>query len=1136
MTKKLLLFACLLGASLASYRVSAQGVTSGSISGVVTDAKGEPLPGASVLATHTPSGTQYGNATRVDGRYNFPAARVGGPYTVRITFVGYKEQTRENVYVQLGQNFVADFKLEDESSQLQEVTVTSVKDQVLNENRTGASTNISGTQIQRLPSIGRDIRDFSSLTPQAGSNTFTFGGRSPQGNNFTVDGATLNNTFGLSPLPGGQSGATPFSIDAIQDLNISLAPYDVRQGGFTGAGVSAVTRSGTNEFQGSVYYFWRDQSFVGKKVDKVENTLQNFTFNNYGIRLGGPLIKNKLFFFFNVEIEKRSDPAYSFPVRPNASTPGTQYTQATDDNDPQTGLKPLRQFLIDNYSKNGFDPGGYSGLDLPSNNQKGVVRFDYNINQNNKFTIRANALEAYQDVTPSGRGNNNNTIAFTNSYYRINNKQYSITAELNSTFGNGKFSNNLVAGWNSFRDIRQNAGGASIPNFPSVDILGPNGQNMVFFGPDPFTPNNRLNQDNYQFNDNFNIYLKNHTVTLGTANDYFRFDNTFTAQINGVYQYNSIADFIADATPATTGAARPNTYIVPYSAVKGTPAPTAKWEAMQLGFFAQDEFTGFKKLKLTAGLRVDIPIFLTDLIKNNYANKLNFNGEQVRVGYWPDQVAYYSPRVGVNWDVFGDRTTQVRGGTGIFTGRVPFVWLSNGVSTNGLNFGTANFPIGTVPLTNTADGFPYDFSPVPFTLPENSTSFSDLENGNVALITNPLDRNFGRSANQFELNPVSKNFRFTQVWRSSLAIDQQLPGGVVGTAEFLYTKDLNAAYYRNLNIAPAVGTLAGDGRPLYGSVGGTRAIISNDRRVNADAGNVFLLENTNKGYAYSITTQLQKNFSQNFSLSLAYTYTDARELFSQSSSTASSAFLQNITVAGANSPELSYNNNLTPHRVVAFGTYKFEYLNHLATTFGLTYTGNSGSNFSYAYQNSPNNDGQNGAGLIYIPRNRDEIALTYQNANDTRTLDQIWQQLDAYISQDRYLSTRRGQYAERNGAFAPWVNRLNFSLLQDFFVNLGGKRQTFQFSLNITNVLNMFNSSWGLVKNVQRSQILTFAGYEQPNSAGNIGSTATTPTVGRPVYSFNLDAANNPLTTSYLNSQTVGGRWQMQLGLRYIFN
>ncbi len=1135
--------------------VAAQGVTTASLTGIIKDKSGEIIPGANIVVTHVPSGTTYGGASRVDGYYNIEGMRVGGPYTVKVSFVGYKEQVQDEVYLELGQTLILNYELISEATELQAIVITGVQDAILNSEKIGASSNFSNRSITRLPSIGRDFRDITRLTPQAGGSSFSFGGRSNLYNNLTIDGATMNNVFGLNPLPGGQSAVTPFSMDAIQEMTVSLSPYDVRQGNFTGAGISAITRSGTNELSGSAYYFFRTQSFAGTKIDGADSPIPDFSFKNFGVRIGGPLIKDKLFFFFNAEAERRTDPFITFPVRQNASVPtSATNTQGTDDNDPATGLAGLRQFLIDNYN---YDPGQYKDFSRATESNRYVFRFDYNISQNHKLTVRGNVTNSFQDQFPSGsggftggptggRGNTNNVLSFSSSFYRINNNQYSGTAELNSTFAGGKFTNNLVVGYTALRDFRQNAGGLDVPSIATVDILGPNGQNMTTFGPDPFTKNNKLDQDVIQFNDNFNIYLKDHTFSVGTANEYYSFNNVFTQVVNGNYRYNSLADFYADADPGTTASQRPANYNIQYVAVAGGPdATAAKWSALQLGFYAQDVYKGIKNLTLTGGIRVDVPVYLSDLPKNNYLNAIDFNGEKLRVGGWPEVRPLISPRVGFNWDVKGDRSTQIRGGTGVLTGRIPFVWLSNAVSNNGLYFG--QFASTNVPFDLTGDGFPYNFQQSPYVAPEKD--YSDMVKGNPTLVTNPLNRNYGRSSIVPAVNTISKNFRFPQVWRTSLAVDQKLPGGVVGTLEFIYTKDINAVLLRDANLRPAVATVAGDGRPLFGAAGADRQIYSNDRRLSGEVGQALVLDNTDQGSQWSITAQFRKNFSRDFTVMAAYTYTDAREINPQNGSTAGGIFSSQANILGPNNSGLSYANALTPHRIIAYGSYHFEYLNNLGTTIGLTYEGRTGFNYSYVYSGDMNSDGTNGNDMIYVPKNMSEIVLAPSSATDGRTLTQIWTQLDNYIKQDEYLSKNRGKYTARNGAFAPWVDRLNLSILQDFYLNVNGKRHTLQFSVNIDNVLNMLNSGWGLIRTPSRTQLIRFLGYEQPHTAGSIASPTATAgpastigspwaaTTGRPIYAFDLNADGTPLTSTYNydTSTTNGGRWQLQLGFRYIF-
>ncbi len=1105
---------------LATGSLFAQGVTTATISGKITDSNGEALPGATVIAVHEPSGTQYGTATRADGRYTLPGVRVGGPYSIKVTFVGYTDQGVDEVTLDVGQNFTADFKLGEAATELSAIEVVATKDPVLNAERTGAATNVRREQFERLPSIGRNFQDFTALDPRASG--FAFGGRSNLYNNFTIDGSTSNNVFGLSALPGGQTASQPIGVDAIENVQVSIAPFDVRQGAFTGAGINAVTRSGTNEFSGSAYYFFKNQNMVGKNVGDVKQPQADFNFKNYGLRVGGPIIKNKLFFFVNAEKEEQVNPAVTFP----AGATGNQAIAVTDKsaanyNDP-TNIQRLQDFLLDPSKPGGwtFDPGTYNNFNVPTQSTKFLAKIDWNINQNHKLTVRYNQLSSYRDIPPSnsgglgsapngGRQNSVNAIPFSKSFYRQNNNLKSIIAELNSSFGN-KFSNQLTLGYSGFRDFREQGGGGTPPNFPTVDILGPNGSNLVTFGPDPFTPNNKLDQDIVQVNDNFNIYLPDNTITVGTANEFFKFNNVFTQQITGVYQYASIQNFIDNVT-APAAANAPTQYLLQYSAVKDVPAPGAVWRAAQLGFYVQDEYTGLKNVKATLGLRVDLPVFNTSLPQNEISDGMTFNGgEKIQVGELPKTTPLWSPRLGVNWDVFGDKTLQVRGGTGIFTGRVPFVWMSNQVTNNGLLF-------GSIIATGTA-AQSYPFSPTPLT----STGVAPT----------------------FAINAAVNNFKFPQVWRTNLGIDKLLPFGVIGTFEAIFTKDINAVYIRDANMTDPIRNVDGDGRPQFAAtINGNTTNVG--RRINQTITQALVLDNSNKGYQVSVTGQLQKNFSSGFYASGAYTFTDSRDVNSQNASTANSIFTGYPTVTSPNGPVLSYSANYSKHRIVASASWRKEYENNFASTLSFIYTGFSGNQFSYTYGGDMNSDGISNNDLMYIPRSKEEIILTTTSATDTRTTDEIWTQLDNYIAQDKYLSKHRGEYAARNAATAPWVHVLNFRFLQDFYIEVGGKRNTLQLSIELINALNLLNSNWGLVKNPTRAGLLNFVGYENPaattqNTETNPllpnNSTTTTVASGRPIFTFPVGPDGGALKESFSNSTAINSRYQLQFGIRYIFN
>ncbi|MBT9393973.1 TonB-dependent receptor [Hymenobacter sp. NST-14] len=1149
--------------ALASAHVSwAQGNTTSAMSGIVTDKTGEGLPGATVIAVHTPTNTQYVAPTNSEGRFNIQGMRVGGPYTVRITFVGYKEAVRENIFLTLGQNQRLDINLSETGQTLSEVVVTGRQDPIINSGRTGAATTVQREQIERLPTLSRSFGDFTRLTPQA--NGQNFAGRSGGFNNITIDGALFNNSFGLSSTVGGQTNAQPISIDAIEQIQVSIAPYDVRQGSFTGAGINAVTRSGSNKFSGSAYYFLRNEDFIGRKAGDLDQKFPPFNLDNYGFRLGGPVIKDKLFFFVNAEREKRSDPGTTFIAnRDGTPAPGgnSNTSQASADE-----LSVLRNFLQTQY---GYNPGVFEGYNLRQESQKATAKIDWNIAQGHRFSVKYNYLRSLRDVNPSNSGSINGRSAsrfglpFFSSFYTINNNLDSYIAELNSTFGS-RFSNNLTAGYTAFRDFRESPGGG---NFPLVDIGNGTGlsapgsrinasNTLTSFGYEPFSANNILNTDVYQIGDNFTAYLGKHNVTVGTYNEFYKFQNGFAPNFFGAYQFNSLADFYSAArttndpsqpgyngytlvdgvpTPRPVDPNQPSTigfpqrYQLQYSTQPDGSFPFAEIRSVQLGLYAQDEWTPFSNLKVTVGLRGDLPFVTSDLPQNEAVANLTFrDGVRINSGQVPKKTVLFSPRVGFNWDVLNDKTTQLRGGTGIFTGRVPFVWISNQASNNGVLFGS--FDRNNSGPSSSTSGFPF------------SPDVNAYRPVNAAANTS------------YNLAVTAPDFKFPQVWRTNLAVDQALPGGIIASLEGLYTKDINATYHANVNLPQAQGNAAGaDTRPIFYSLGApdpTTGLVAlrADNRIFTGQGGVSAsnpvitdaieMRNTRKGYSYAITGQLQKSFSNGLYASASYTYSDARSV-NDGGSIAQSIWRDRQISGDPNENVLSYSNFLQQHRVLLSASYRREYINHLATAISFVYDASPAYRFSYVYSGDMNGDGQTSNDLMYIPRDQSEIVLndivlSSGQGGGRYTAAQQWADLDNFISQDKYLSARRGSYAERNGAVAPWFRQLDVKLLQDVFTNIGESKNTLQFSLDIFNVGNLLSKNWGTVRSTNRTNPLRFAGYDSQ---------------GRPAFTFpyqvnpSLNTTDNTVTpgqpladTFFRNNGSLGSRWQMQVGLRYIFN
>ena len=1041
----------------------AQGTTTAAINGLVTDAAGQPVIGATVVAIHQPTNTFYAMPTNDQGRFSFRNVRVGGPYVVKFTLVGSADQQRGDIFLVLGQNLRLDVQMVDQAQQLGTTVVEGRRDAVVNADRTGAATQISREQIERLPTINRSFDDFTRLTPQA--NGQSFGGRNGGYNNVTIDGALFNNAFGLSSTVGGQANAQPISLDAVDQIQVSLAPYDVRQGSFTGAGINAVTRSGTNDVSASIYGFYRNQNFVGSKVGDVEQAYPDFKLKNYGFRFGAPIVKDKLFLFLNAEQERRDDPPAGnyTALRPGQTAGGNiSSAQAAD-------LDQLSAFLKTKY---GYDAGAYENYQLKQNSDKATAKLDWNISPQHRLSVKYNYLNSYRDVAPStsgslpgGRGQGNTGLPFLSSYYRISNNLHSVIAELNSTFG-AKASNNFTMGYSAFRDFRE----AKSSAFPLVDIGNGSGSFLTSFGYEGFSANNILNSDVFQIGDNYSLNLGRHVVTLGTYNEFYKFKNGFAPNYYGNYQFASLADFYSNAnqTPnASGGISSPTLFQQQYAANPAGDFPFAVIKAAQYGLYVQDDFTVRPNLKVTLGLRADVPVIPTDIARNDAAAALTFrDGAKIETDKFQKASLLFSPRVGFNYDVKNDQATQLRGGTGIFTGRVPFVWISNQASNNGVLFGS---------VRNTA------FAPgMNGVLPAGAVFSPD------PTTTIPADR---KASSSYNLAVTARDFKFPQVWRTNLAVDQKLPGGLIATLEGIYTKDLNAVYHQNANLPnPTQNLRAGnDTRPIFYTFGAPNAagflVPVTGNRINGNISDAIVMRNTSKGYSYSLTAQVRRSFSNGLYLDAAYTYSDARSV-NDGGSIAQSIWRDRTVSGDPNAADLAYSTFLQQHRVIASGSYRKEYLNHLGTTISVFYAGapatnNFGSSrVSYVYSNDLNGDGASSGGvndLIYVPRNAEDIVLQDQAFRDnkgnvvaTYTAAQQWTDLNAYIEQDKYLSDRRGQFAERNGAVNPWQHRIDLRLLQDVFTNLGNdKKNTLQFSLDIFNVGNLLNSDWGIVADRQ---------------------------------------------------------------------
>lgn len=1096
----------LIAAFLFPFIMNAQ-VTTSSITGFVKSDKGEPLEGATVTAIHVPSGTKYVTLSNKDGNFTIPNTRIGGPFTLTVDYVGYAPQTIDDISLRLGEPYIADVTLSPKTNVLSEITITAAGRSSLA--KTGASTIFNARQIVTSPSLTRSITDFTRLTPQASSGN-SFAGRDGRFNNLQVDGANLNNNFGLStdPLPGG--GASPISIDALDEISVNIAPYDVRQSGFTGAGINVLTKSGTNTLHGSVYGYYRDQSFNGTHAGKVEVTAPQQKNKVFGATLGGPIIKNKLFYFLSAESENSSVPNSNTYVPTGSSASGTLSAAPID------SLNKFRDVLKSKYN---YDAGGYDNRpNYVTKNRKLLGKINWNISDKHKLVLKYSDFKG-SDQSPlngssvpnSGAGgftitnpitgttigptsrlpNNRNSaqsIGFTNSDYGTDHVVQSATLELNSNF-NSRISNQLLLTYTHINDTRNSPGGI----FPTIEIFNGDGtvdgvttgRNYMTAGTDPFTRNNEVINNVASLTDNFTYFAGKHTLTAGATYEYQKVGNAFMAGSESYYIYNTLNDFVTDATPAF--------FSYTYSLVPGQPKVfSANLKVGQLGVYLQDEYNINPNFKLTYGIRGDVPTYLQQPIANPAISALAFpdekgNMQNYSTGKWPNSVLLLSPRVGFRWKVPDEKGLILRGGSGVFTGKIPFVFLTNMPSNSGVyqNGVVLNTPAGLAGITFNPDPDAY-LSKFPQTITAAAP-------GSFVLI--------------------DPHFKFPQVFRTNFGVDKQFGKGFEASLDVLYTKDLNAVKMRNANLIAPTGTLTGlDNRPYY---------PNKAQYVNPSVGSVIILENTKKGYSFASTAQISKSFANGFYGSLAYTYTLATEISPNPGSQATSAW-QSIINRGTPNDEELYNSAYSiPHRFVGNISYRFEYANHLASTISLYYQGANQARYSFITGGDLNQDGNNASDLMYIYASGADVPFVDFLNKDGSVKYTIAQQEAAYdqlVSNSPYLRKHKGQYAERNSALTPWYNRVDMRFLQDFFLKIGNTTHTLEFSLDVINLPNLISRNWGIQSFYTLNNPLTWK--------SDVGGSPT----------YTLAEYNSALVTQpFYKSVSSSTTWGMQLGLRYKF-
>ncbi|MDR1372589.1 MAG: TonB-dependent receptor [Dysgonamonadaceae bacterium] len=1098
---KHLLVALLLMVSTLSY---AQ-VTTSSMSGRITDGA-EALVGASVKATHQPSGTVYGAATGATGTYYLMNLRTGGPYTITVSYLGYETATHSNISLMLGEDYRLNVALSESDETLSEVVVTGTQDPVFSTSRTGAQEIITSEKMDKLPTISRSLSDFTKLSPM--SSNGGFGGVSYRFNNITIDGASFNNSFGLASALG--SGNTePISLETLDQVQVMIAPYDVRNGGFTGAGINTVTKSGSNDFHATAYTYIKSPDLRGYRVKDEILGVSEFADHQYGLSLSGAIIKNKLFYYINGEIDRQETPI--------------NYTTANSAADAAV-LQDLSDFLRTQYN---YNPGKFDVTKQNNQADRLTARIDWNVNANNALSVKYYHLKSFATKSPStssaptnGRGPNAYAIPFSSSFYRENGNFDIFLADLSTKISDNT-SNYLKAGYSRIRNFRDMDGGF----FPQVDILQTvNGaQNaMTTFGTERNSYNNRVDQNIWQIQDNLVLNLDNHQITFGTQSDYRTFLNGYASDYTGSWAFNSVDDFKFNALatkdyiaanggvsgfditaydpaaygfdPTVTGLANSGTtgltrYTKKYAL--GDEFPYVKLNVLQIGLYAQDKWNISDQLNLTLGLRVDIPVFLTDLPTNDRVQQETYrDGIHYDVSKYPGAQPIVSPRLGFNYRPLDDGSLQIRGGSGIFSGTPPYVWIANQAGNNGVLF-----------ADNVISGA--DRKNLGFT--DNIDTYRPA-NGIPATST---------------INVTDTKFKYPTIWKNNIALDYKYCGWIA-TVEVLYNKDINAIYHDNIGLINT-GGYVDDGSPQNARPFYDNYYSASQTNV---ANNVILLRNTSKGYSLYTTLQLQKTIDdgtlKGLYLNGAYTFGKARGVTDGTSSVAFSAWQYRQSI-DPNAQETGYSAFSVDGRLLLSASYTVEWSKRSASNIGLIYQRYRPFRYSYTYSGDANGDGATSNDLIYIPRTLDEVQNNLLADNYASQQD-AWAALNGFIEQDPYLSKHRGEYAERNGALVPFANQLDLSLYHDIKVLQKNKRaHTLRFSLDIANFLNLLNKDWGVqpttvLGSYTSNQYQFLEVVQKPAAANNYTMT----------YKMRGD-----LTETFKDDNA--SYWQAVFGVKYIF-
>ena len=1095
---KSLLLACI--AMFAGVVAFAQ-VTTSALSGRVVDQNGEPVVGAAVMAQHEPSGTVYYAVTNADGRYTIQGMRTGGPYKVDFTCLGFQDASYTGVTLQLAETFSLNAQIAESSEMLQgTVVIADAASKFNSQERTGAVTNINSGQITAIPTVNRSITDVTRLSPYGG-NGMSFAGSDGRLANFTVDGANFNNNFGLSSnLPG---GGNPISIDAIEELQVVISPYDVRQTNFIGGGVNAITKSGTNTFRGTAYVYHKNENMQGDAVDgeQISGARAVNRSTTYGFTLGGPIVKNKLFFFVNAEYSK-------VPSIVNRWRGSENGKAVPDDFISRTTLSDLERVKNHVAQKYGYDTGSYTDFPANESNAKILARVDWNITSKHHLALRynytlnnvwnsPNATSMDGGTRMSGGRMSQYSMSFANSMYSMQNLVSTWSLDLNSRLSDN-LSNQFLATFSKLDDVR----GTNSEEFPFIDILDGGDNNYMALGYELFTWNNAVHNTVANVKDDLTWYLGNHKVTAGVNFEYQMADNQYMRNGTGYYRYNSVDDFINGAVPEIVDL----TY-----GYDGEQKPAARVQFYKAGLYLQDEWNVSDNFKLTYGTRIDGLFFNnSDLMTNKaiqelkyYPKAYNYAETHIDTGKWPTAKVTFSPRVGFTWDVFGNKSLKVRGGTGLFSGRLPLVFFTN-MPTNG---GLVQYQAQINAKNAAARGFSMDTFAGGLVTDANGKAtiealLNKLQGLGYPTTVKPEDGTVPSA-----VNAVDPRFKMPQVWKTSLAFDYTFPTSFPFsiTAEGIFNKTINAVSISDWSMSDVRGFArfnGADNRPVY----------PENFRNNTKA---FVLENTSKGYGWSANVTVNIQPVESLSFMAAYTHTVSKEITGMPGSAAESAFTYVPTSMGPNYIPLHNSQYVTPDRVVASATHHDKSGNH----YSLIYEAwRGGNNYSYMTTNDMNGDGYN-YDAIYIPTDAEVTGGQFRfvsQDDQTRFMD--------YVHNDAYLSKHQGQYAEAYSLYSPWVHRIDLSYKHDFTVKIGNTTNTLQLSLDLKNLLNLFNSSWGVSKYLNpaigsEARILKYEGVDKEGYA-----------------TFSTPSSISGNTQTFVPLHALSQCWYASIGIKYLFN